>query len=205
MDMMVRADVKRRRGASRRGAKSTVRVLPPFLLLSLLVLSPPGAQSLAAQDPEPSPSRMLLAVGLAGSPGSAHRFAGGQFALGGERFGILAHGAYGSGNQFTSFLLGAGPSARLALLPSKTGIPVELRVFGGWGRYGESLAEESHRSGAGESRGAWGPQGGATLLVPMGPLRAGLGVMAWGGRFQAEPMLKGVPARGSRLVLLLGR
>jgi hypothetical protein len=183
------------------------RASRPFslLILPFLVCSVPGPQTLAAQDSGPSPSRVLAAVGVAGSLDSLHGFAGGQVALGGQRFGVIGHGAYGSGNQFTSILIGVGPSARLALPASRTGVPLELKVFGGWGRYKESLAETSALSGAGESRDAWGPQAGVTLLTPLGPVRAGLGVMVWGGRFQAESMVKGVPARGSRFSLLVGR
>jgi hypothetical protein len=187
----------------------------PYLLVLSLALFP-LVRPLAAQDspgvgqlPEAhraaSPSRSLLVAGVSGSPGSAHGFAGGQVALGGQRFGILGHAAYGAGNQFSSFLLGAGPSARLALSPSRARIPLEVRVFGGWGRYGEHLDDTSPRAGAGEARSAWGPQGGATLLTPVGPLTVGVGVMAWGGRYQAESMEKGVPAGGSRFVLVVGR
>jgi hypothetical protein len=176
-----------------------------FLLLSACLFFPIATRPLGAQDLEPSPSRMLAALGFSGSPASVHGFAGGQFALGGQRFGVVGHGAYGFGNQFTSLLMGVGPSARLAFPASRTRVPLELRVFGGWGRYKESLAETSPLSGAGESRDAWGPQAGVTLLTPLGPVRAGVGVMVWGGRFQAESMVKGVPARGSRFVLLLRR
>jgi hypothetical protein len=176
-----------------------------LLLLSVCLFSPFATPPLGGQDTEPPPSRFLLSVGFAGAPGSAHGFAGGHLALGGERFGVLGHGAYGSGNQFTSLLMGVGPSARLALPASRTVIPLEVRVFGGWGRYGESLAAASPLSGAGESRGAWGPQAGATLLTPVGPLRVGGGAVAWGGRYRSEALEKGVPARGWRFVLLLGR
>jgi hypothetical protein len=186
-------------------AGSSGRLLILLLFLPLFLFSPPAIPPLGGQDAEPPPSRFLLSVGLAGGPGSAHGFAGGQLALGGQRFGVVGHGAYGSGNQFTSLLVGVGPAARLAFPAARTGIPLEVRVFGGWGRYGESLAVTSPLSGAGESRGAWGPQAGATLLTPMGPVRVGGGAVAWGGRYRSEALEKGVPARGWRFVLLLGR
>ena len=207
------------------------RLKEPRLLLLLLLLAPvpfPDTQSLAAQeateavrgsladevstpslsrtaeDP-PGPSRLLLVAGVSGRPGSAHGFAGGQLALGGERFGIMGHGTYGAGNQFSSLLLGMGPSARFAFSSSRTRIPLELRLFGGLGLYREALDEASPLSGAGQTRKAWGPQGGATLLTPVGPVRVGVGMVAWGGRYDAEPMDRGVPARGARFGLVLGR
>ncbi len=201
------------------------------LLLLLLLLAPgpfPDTRPLAAQEPTeavrgsladqvsspslsrtaedlPGASRSLLVAGLSGRPGSAHGFAGGQLALGSERFGIVGHGTYGAGNQFSSLLLGMGPSARFAFPASRTRIPLELRFFGGWGVYREALDEASPLSGAGETRKAWGPQGGATLLTPVGPVWVGVGLVAWGGRYDAEPMDRGVPARGARFGLLLGR
>ncbi len=201
----------------------------PWLLLLLLVPAPfPDTQPLAAQeateavrgsladevstpslsrtseDP-PGPSRSLLVAGVSGRPGSAHGFAGGQLALGGERFGIMGHGTYGAGNQFSSLLLGVGPTARFAFPSCRARIPLELRLFGGWGLYREALDEASPLSGAGENRYAWGPQAGATLVTPLGPLLAGVGMVAWGGRYDAEPMDRGVPARGARFGLVLGR
>ena len=210
MDRMVGPNTERRRALCRGCGVAPVSPLLPLLLLSAFLWAPTAAQPLAAQDggdssPSSSPSRFLLSVGLAGGPGSAHGFAGGQLALGGQRFGVVGHGAYGSGNQFTSLLVGVGPAARLAFPAARTGIPLEVRVFGGWGRYGESLAATSPLSGVGESRGAWGPQAGATLLTPMGPVRVGGGAVAWGGRYRSEALEKGVPARGWRFVLLLGR
>lgn len=147
----------------------------------------------AVRASDRAPLGALLAVGLSGGADGAHVFAGGHLAPGGDRYGAVLRGFYGRGNDYSSVLVGGGPSVRFPVRGE-----VEALVFVGWGLYRESLAEGAPRSGAGETRSSHGPQGGVTFLVPTGPVRLGLGLTAWGGSHRSGAMEADIPARGVR-------
>jgi hypothetical protein len=167
-------------------------MLVPSLLAALLALSP---------DPFPDPGAPLLlppevhVLGVAGARaggGGVHAYGGVEGGWIPGRFGLAGAGHYGKGDGYTSLLAGGGPA-----LGHPLGARLAAVLWAGGGWYREGL-------GDGLARDLPVAMGGATLLVPVGPVRLSLGLTGLAGRHSSRTAPEPIQIRSLRLTVGVG-
>jgi len=137
--------------------------------------------------------RLMVLGGVSGIGGDGlHPYGGleGGFLYG--RFGALALGQYGDGNDFTSLLLAGGPAVQVTDLGFAS-----FTLYGGMGFYQEKKVETFDRD-------MTALYGGLSVRVPLGRVSAGLTVSLWQGELDGDEIVTPMTVRGHRFSVGLG-